>query len=90
IETLIDQNNSIIRISDNGSGLSEGTLEQLFQPFFTTKDSGMGLGLSLSQRIVERVNGVLSASNKNGAVFTVTLPKLDIAPILTFPTTKAA
>ncbi|WP_175540730.1 ATP-binding protein [Phyllobacterium sp. OV277] len=90
IETLIDQNNSIIRISDNGSGLSEETLEQLFQPFFTTKDSGMGLGLSLSQRIVERVNGVLSASNKNGAVFTVTLPKLDIAPMLTFPTTKAA
>ncbi len=90
IKTLVDQDNSIVRVSDNGSGLSEDTLGQLFQPFFTTKDSGMGLGLSLSQRIVERVNGTLSASNKNGAVFTVALPKLDIAPMSALSTAKAA
>lgn len=74
IETRVDLNGSIIRVSDNGSGLSGETLSQLFQPFFTTKSSGMGLGLSLSQRIIQRSNGVLTASSNNGAVFTIKLP----------------
>lgn len=80
IQTITDHNANIIQVSDNGPGLSHDTLSQLFQPFFTTKNSGMGLGLSLSQRIVQRVGGLLTASNKDGAVFTITLPKTETIP----------
>ncbi|MBN9135408.1 MAG: GHKL domain-containing protein, partial [Phyllobacterium sp.] len=81
IHTVADHTVNIIQVSDNGPGLSPDTLAQLFQPFFTTKSSGMGLGLSLSQRIVQRVGGLLTASNKDGAVFTITLPKAEIRPV---------
>ncbi|RZS77643.1 histidine kinase/DNA gyrase B/HSP90-like ATPase [Phyllobacterium myrsinacearum] len=80
IQTIADHTANIIQVSDNGPGLSQDTLAQLFQPFFTTKNSGMGLGLSLSQRIVQRVGGLLTASNKDGAVFTITLPKVEPVP----------
>lgn len=75
IQTIADHTTNIIQVSDNGPGLSQDTLAQLFQPFFTTKSSGMGLGLSLSQRILQRAGGLLTASNKEGAVFTITLPR---------------
>ena len=81
IHTVADHTVNIIQVSDNGPGLSPDTLAQLFQPFFTTKSSGMGLGLSLSQRIVQRVGGLLTASNKDGAVFTITLPKAETRPV---------
>jgi signal transduction histidine kinase len=82
IHTIADHTVNIIQVSDNGPGLSPDTLAQLFQPFFTTKSSGMGLGLSLSQRIVQRVGGLLTASNKDGAVFTITLPKAETRPAI--------
>lgn len=80
IQTIADHSVNMIQVSDNGPGLSQDTLAQLFQPFFTTKNSGMGLGLSLSQRIVQRVGGLLTASNRDGAVFTITLPKVETLP----------
>jgi signal transduction histidine kinase len=78
IETRAEPNGSILRVSDNGPGLNDDALSQLFQPFFTTKSSGMGLGLSLSQRIVQRAGGILTASSNDGASFTINLPKANI------------
>lgn len=68
-----------IRISDSGAGFDGLTLDQLQEPFFSTKSSGvgMGLGLAITAEIVRDHGGVLTASDgpTGGAVFTVTLPK---------------
>lgn len=66
-------------IQDSGPGLSEAVLAQLFRPFFTTRTEGHGLGLWISQTLIERYQGRISASNVppeigTGAVFQVWLP----------------
>lgn len=65
-----------ITVSDNGTGIPPDILPRLFEPFFSSKPDGMGLGLSLCESIVERFDGGISAENdpKGGAVFTVRLP----------------
>lgn len=79
IEALQSKNNIILKISDEGTGLSEEALEKVFQPFFTTKPTGdgSGLGLSVVHGIVASHKGEITATNnKNkGATFTVKLPK---------------
>ena len=65
-----------ISVSDNGTGIPQDILPRIFEPFFSSKPDGMGLGLSLCESIVERFDGSISAGNdpKGGAVFTVRLP----------------
>lgn len=65
-----------IRVADKGSGLSAESLERVFHPFFTTKASGMGMGLSISESIVQAHGGSLNAYNNPllGATFVVVLP----------------
>ncbi len=65
-----------ISVSDTGHGLSESALSNLFQPFFTTKDAGMGVGLSISRSIVEAHGGRMRAepNDRGGASFRFTLP----------------
>lgn len=65
-----------INVSDNGTGIPQDILPRIFEPFFSSKPDGMGLGLSLCESIVERFDGSISAGNdpKGGAVFTVRLP----------------
>ncbi len=65
-----------IRVRDNGPGLSAQTMTNLFVPFHTTKSGGTGLGLPISQRIVENHRGVIEVGNNmdGGAAFTVMLP----------------
>ena len=65
-----------LSVEDTGPGLSPETLERLFRPFFTTKNDGNGLGLWISQGLVERYGGTLVARNQQpppGAVFEVRL-----------------
>jgi len=65
-----------LTVEDTGPGLAPDTLERLFRPFFTTKNDGNGLGLWISQGLVERYGGTLAASNRSpgpGAVFEVRL-----------------
>lgn len=65
-----------VAISDAGSGLPPETRERLFEPFYTTKPEGMGLGLSISRSIVEAHGGRLWACDRpgGGALFRFTLP----------------
>ena len=65
-----------IRFRDTGVGIEPGDLKNLFIPFFTTKDKGTGLGLPISQRIIENHGGTIEVRSQpsEGATFTVLLP----------------
>jgi two-component system, LuxR family, sensor kinase FixL len=67
-----------ITVADTGPGIPEEIAGQLFQPFVTTKAGGMGIGLSISRRIIESHGGELSVSRNEagGATFDVSLPTL--------------
>lgn len=67
---------AVVEVCDTGPGVSEEITGQLFQPFVTTKPGGMGMGLSISKRIIESHGGKLTMQNneKGGAVFRFTLP----------------
>ena len=63
-------------VIDQGEGISPAVASQLFTPFFTTKDEGMGLGLSLCRTVIEQHGGFLGfeAAEPQGTVFSFTLP----------------
>ena len=63
-------------VTDSGLGISDEVAQQLFTPFFTTKEEGMGLGLSLCRTVVEQHGGALvfAPNAPQGTVFTFTLP----------------
>jgi two-component system sensor histidine kinase DctS len=64
-------------VADQGHGIADDVTEKLFTPFFTTKEEGMGLGLSLCRTVVEQHGGVLqhSPNPPRGTVFSFTLPQ---------------
>ncbi|PKD21752.1 histidine kinase [Salegentibacter salinarum] len=64
-------------ISDNGAGISEENIEKVFEPKFTTKSSGMGLGLAMVKNIVETYNGSITFTSKlgKGTTFKLRFPK---------------
>lgn len=66
----------IVRVADTGPGISDEVAERLFQPFVTTKAGGMGVGLSISKRIIRSHGGEISVSRNDagGATFTFSLP----------------
>ena len=78
IQTLCDDNQTVVEIIDNGPGISSENLAHIFEPFFTTKGvgSGKGLGLAMSQGIVgDRHGGEIEVESKAGETrFIVRLP----------------
>ncbi len=62
-----------ISVMDNGVGMSKETLSRLFQPLFTTKAKGMGMGLAVIKRIVEAHNGSINIQSEQGEGTTVTI-----------------
>ena len=73
ITGMLREGNVAIRIQDNGSGMSEEIQDQIFTPFFTTRKSGSGVGLTLSKQIMLLHNGNLLVESKEGegAAFTL-------------------
>lgn len=65
-----------IEVEDNGPGLPEEVAQRLFEPMFTTRSGGTGLGLVVCRRVVENHAGTIAAGNRDngGAIFTVKLP----------------
>ncbi|MBI1850984.1 MAG: HAMP domain-containing protein [Planctomycetes bacterium] len=78
IETRLEPPWVVISIADTGTGISKDVLPRIFEPFFSTKDvgKGMGLGLSISYSIIEKHGGTISVESElgRGARFTVRIP----------------
>jgi len=67
----------LISITDNGKGIDDTSLADIFKPFFTTKSQGTGLGLAISKRLVEQHNGSITVVNNDdgeGVTFSLTFP----------------
>jgi signal transduction histidine kinase len=67
---------AVLKVSDTGPGIPETIQDQVFQPFFSTKEEGTGLGLSIANRIVKDHGGRLALQSREGrgTTFTITLP----------------
>jgi signal transduction histidine kinase len=63
----------VLLVKDNGPGMDSETLEKIFVPFFTTKETGSGIGLSLSRQIVRIHNGSITCDSVPGEGTTVTM-----------------
>ncbi|HKV58764.1 MAG TPA: ATP-binding protein, partial [Ktedonobacteraceae bacterium] len=68
-----------ITVSDTGTGIAPDQIERIFQPFYTTKAHGIGLGLPISRRLIEDHHGTLTVESQPGygATFTIQLPLPD-------------
>ncbi|MGF6767534.1 putative ATPase/signal transduction histidine kinase [Paraburkholderia sp. GAS199] len=71
-----DQGSVIVSVQDNGTGIDDATMARIFDAFFTTKTTGMGMGLAICKSIVEAHGGTLTAGPgyPGGTVFVFTLP----------------
>ncbi len=80
---VVDGDRMQIEVADTGPGISDEIAGTLFQPFVTTKAGGMGIGLSISRRIIESHGGELTVrrNEDGGATFTFSLPILREVPI---------
>jgi len=65
-----------LSVSDRGPGIPEDKLKEVFEPFYTSKAEGMGMGLSIARTIIETHNGLIWAKNREhgGASFRIRLP----------------
>jgi signal transduction histidine kinase len=63
----------VLTVLDNGPGMDADTLEKIFVPFFTTKESGSGIGLSLSRQIIRLHNGNITCNSTPGEGTMVTM-----------------
>ena len=77
VTNMSDRNTAHVIVRDNGPGLKTGSEWQVFEPFYTTKGSGMGMGLSIARSIIEAHGGTIWAATDvtHGAEFHVTLPR---------------
>jgi PAS domain S-box-containing protein len=71
-----EEGNAILAISDNGSGISEENISRLFEPYFTQKRNGVGLGLTFTLNILQahKANIEVTSQLKKGTTFTITFP----------------
>ncbi len=78
INTKMEDNFVEISFSDTGEGIKEGEIKRLFQPFYTTKKDGMGLGLSICEEIIRNHRGeiLVKRGKEKGSIFTVRLPEV--------------
>jgi len=81
IRTWRVENLAELSVSDRGAGVPEDKLKEIFEPFFTSKAEGMGMGLSIARTIVDAHRGQISAENPRdgGAMFKIRIPLSDRA-----------
>ena len=78
VELFIENggSNAVVRVQDNGCGIPPEKIDRIFNPFFTTKEKGTGLGMAISRKIVEAHAGTMTVASEvgRGTEFAVTLP----------------
>ncbi|TAL23477.1 MAG: sensor histidine kinase [Nitrospirae bacterium] len=76
VRSLIKGEGIVIQFGDTGMGISKEDLKRIFDPFYTTKEKGTGLGLAVSYDIIKKMNGTLTVESEagKGSVFTITIP----------------
>lgn len=76
ISTEVTKSELVITIEDNGKGMDDGTLLKIFEPYFTTKESGTGLGLTVVYKIIKEHDGDIKVFSKlkEGSKFVISLP----------------
>lgn len=77
IRAFEEENNHVMEVEDDGEGIPRAILSRIFEPLFTTKNSGTGLGLSSCKNIIESHKGTITVQSSEGVktVFTIRLPK---------------
>jgi two-component system, NtrC family, nitrogen regulation sensor histidine kinase NtrY len=73
LKAFYAEEGTVIQVEDNGGGISSDIIDDIFVPFYTTKENGSGIGLSLSRQIMKNHNGTISVNSKSGkgSVFTL-------------------
>jgi len=76
VRTIKEDSKVVLFVRDSGCGISQDIMDPMFEPFLTTKSSGLGMGLSICRRVVENNGGRVWAENneESGATFYFTLP----------------
>ncbi len=76
ISNTVRDNKFIITIADNGCGMSEESLSKIFEPYYTTKANGTGLGMTMVYKIIKEFSGEIIVDSKEGqgTAFTITFP----------------
>jgi len=76
LKMSVSENKAIIEIEDTGIGISEDIKDRIFEPNFSTKTSGMGLGLALAKRAIDSAGGKISFTSviNHGTVFHIEIP----------------
>ena len=77
VKVFSEGNNVILTVEDNGNGVIDENKSKIFEPKFTTKSSGMGLGLAMIKNIIETYNGNITfvSTENEGTTFKVSFPK---------------
>jgi signal transduction histidine kinase len=77
VASQLKESNAILSVRDTGTGIGTEEMDKIFEPMFTTKASGMGMGLWICRAIVESYGGQLKAWSRinDGSIFQITLPK---------------
>lgn len=71
VETVTNDGYAIITIRDTGEGIPPENIDRIYEPYFTTKDAGIGLGLAISQKIIDEHSGRIDISSRPGSGTTV-------------------
>ena len=79
VVTGSDDSHVWVSIGDTGGGIPQASIDRIFQPYYTTKESGNGLGLHVVQRIIRAHGGeiILESAENKGVVFTIRIPRID-------------
>lgn len=78
ISTYDEFNFVVIKFTDNGCGIESNIISKIFQPFFTNKENGTGLGLNLAHKVIHQHGGIISAESKVGEYTTIIVKLLNI------------